>query len=280
MSQADMDQLASWRTLGARNSQQVVNLAPKVLASGGLGDAEWSVREQLAIAALDLGQVELANTQIRALEARFPKSPRVDILLGLKLEALGDLSRAAGVYKQLLQKDETNVAALQRFIVLASTREEIITRLLKYLDTFYADPQAWSLLAEMYADAGAYAQSLTALGHLMVLQTWDSMAVVRAAETAYTMGDYQLALKYYLRAAEMETPPAGKAEGHRSRAWWGVKMASRRLLESTAKRVDTAVPDRSTSSREQLEKLDALATEQILAVGGAGMEVRRAVLAG
>jgi hypothetical protein len=40
------------------------------------------------------------------------------------------------------------------------------------------------------------------------------------------------------------------------------------------------VPDRSATSREQLEKLDALATERILAVGGAGMEVRRAVLAG
>lgn len=38
MSQADIDQLASWRTLGARNSQQVVKLAPKILAAGGLGD--------------------------------------------------------------------------------------------------------------------------------------------------------------------------------------------------------------------------------------------------
>ncbi|GMK54657.1 hypothetical protein CspeluHIS016_0112430 [Cutaneotrichosporon spelunceum] len=280
MSQADIDQLASWRTLGARNSQQVVALAPKVLAAGGLGDAEWSVREQLAIAALDLGQVSLANAEIRALETRFPRSPRVDILLGLKLEARGELLRAGEVYKLLLQKDETNVSALQRFVALAPTREETITRLLKYLDTFYADPQGWSLLAELYADAGAYAQSLTALGHLMVLQTWDSMAVERTAETAYTMGDYQLALKYYLRAVEMETPPTGKPDGHRSRAWWGVKMSSRRLLESKAKKIGTAVPDNSITSRAQLEKLEALATERILAIGGTGMEVRRAVLGG
>ncbi|BEI81411.1 hypothetical protein CcaverHIS002_0205710 [Cutaneotrichosporon cavernicola] len=280
MSQADIDQLASWRTLGARNSQQVVDLAPKVLAAGGLGDAEWSVREQLAIAALDLGQISLANAQIRTLETRFPKSPRVDILLGLKLEALGEPLRAGAVYKQLLMKDETNVSARQRFIALAPNREETITRLLKYLDIFYADPQGWSLLAELYADAGAYAQSLTALGHLMVLQTWDSMAVVRAAETAYTIGDYQLALKYFLRAVEMETPPTGNPDGHRTRAWWGVQMSSRRLLESTAKRIDSAVPDRSTTSRAQLEKLNALATERILAIGGAGMQVRRAVLAG
>lgn len=73
MSQADIDQLARWRTLGARNSEDVVRLAPGVLAAGGLGDTgesaslgstnppEWAVREQLAIAALDLGRIKLAT---------------------------------------------------------------------------------------------------------------------------------------------------------------------------------------------------------------------------
>lgn len=96
---------------------------------------------------------------------------------------------------------------------------------MQYLDIFYSDPQAWSYLAELYANEGAYGQSMSALGHLMVLQTWDSMAVLRSAETAYTMGDYQLALKYYLRAVEMETPE-GSVVGTRTRAWWGVKMVS------------------------------------------------------
>lgn len=64
----------------------------------------------------------------------------------------------------------------------------MITRLLEYLDTFYVDASAWSLLAELYADEGAYGQSLTALGHVMVLQTWDSHTVTRAGETAFTMG--------------------------------------------------------------------------------------------
>lgn len=98
---------------------------------------------------------------------------------------------------------------------------EAITLLLQYLDIFYSDPQAWSLLADLYADQGAYAQSMSALGHLMILQTWDSLAVERAAETAYTMGDFQLALKYYLRAVEMETEKGQK--DNRTRAWWGVK---------------------------------------------------------
>ena len=63
-----------------------------------------------------------------------------------------------------------------------------IQRLLLYLDIFYTDPAGWSLLAEMYADQGLYAQSLAALGHIMIVQNWDSGAVCRAGETAYTMG--------------------------------------------------------------------------------------------
>jgi hypothetical protein len=40
MSQADIDQLARWRVLGARNSEAVVTLAPKVLAAGAAGGGD------------------------------------------------------------------------------------------------------------------------------------------------------------------------------------------------------------------------------------------------
>jgi hypothetical protein len=33
-----------------------------------------------------------------------------------------------------------------------------------------------------------YAQSLSALGHVMVLQTWDNAAVRKSGEVAYTLG--------------------------------------------------------------------------------------------
>jgi hypothetical protein len=35
---SDAEQLATWRTIGARYSEQVLDLAPKVLRSGGLGE--------------------------------------------------------------------------------------------------------------------------------------------------------------------------------------------------------------------------------------------------
>jgi hypothetical protein len=35
---SDAEQLATWRTIGARYSEQVLDLAPRVLKSGGLGE--------------------------------------------------------------------------------------------------------------------------------------------------------------------------------------------------------------------------------------------------
>lgn len=61
MSSSDREQLARWRQIGARHSEQVLELAPKVLRAGAAGDDEWAVREQLAFAALDMGMVEWAS---------------------------------------------------------------------------------------------------------------------------------------------------------------------------------------------------------------------------
>lgn len=52
------------------------------------------------------------QTQLKELKAKFPKSPRVDLLTGLKLEAMGEIERAKGVYGVLLRSDECNVVSL------------------------------------------------------------------------------------------------------------------------------------------------------------------------
>ena len=38
MSRSDMDKLARWRTLGAKHSEDVIELAQKVLKTRGLGE--------------------------------------------------------------------------------------------------------------------------------------------------------------------------------------------------------------------------------------------------
>lgn len=42
---------------------------------------------------------------------KFPGSPRVRILDGLRFEADGDVSRARAVYEALLKEDETNIVS-------------------------------------------------------------------------------------------------------------------------------------------------------------------------
>ncbi|WWD22566.1 hypothetical protein CI109_107059 [Kwoniella shandongensis] len=278
-SSSDLEILAQWRTLGARHSDQVVEIATRVLKGSVLGEQEWSVREQLAIAALDLGQIKLANEQIAILHRKFPKSPRVRILDGLLLEGKGDENGAKAIYEDLLEDDETNVSAYQRLIaLLLPSPSETIPKLLSYLDTFYSDPSGWSLLADLYAEQGMYTQSLGALGHLALINGWDEGVLRRSGEVAYTAGDYQLALKHFLRAAEMEGGEGVNPNTKRTRSWWGIKLAVRRLLESPNS--ETSVPDESRTTSKQLNALDELATERLLAAGGKGLEVRRKVLAG
>ncbi|EIW69895.1 hypothetical protein TREMEDRAFT_29601 [Tremella mesenterica DSM 1558] len=274
---SDAERLAQWRTIGSRHSEEVIEIAPRVLARST--DQEWAVREQLVIAALDVGRIELASEQIDILEKKFPASPRVLLLKGLRLEAEDQPVAAKKVYMAVLATDETNVTAHQRLIAVSLSTTDVPTTipvLLTYLDNFYSDPSAWSLLADLYCRVQMYAQALTAMGHLMLLQSWDSNAVTKAGEIAYTMKDYSLSLKYFLRAVEMENGPRGSAPSERTKAWWGVKQV-RKLLEE-GETLTTVVPDSMSTTPDQLKALDLLATERLLAIGGNDMESRRKIL--
>ncbi|WVO17432.1 hypothetical protein L204_105124 [Cryptococcus depauperatus] len=276
MSRSDAEKLTEWRSIGARRSEQTVELATKVLASGNVGDQEWALREQLAIAALDMGRIKLASDQIETLHAKFPNSPRVRILDGLRLEADEDVERAKAVYEDLLKEDETNVTAHQRLISLSLPSSSAIPLLLSYLDTFYSDPAAWSVLADLYCEKGLYSQALTVLGHIAIISNWDDGVIRRSGEVAYTMGDYQLALKYFLRAAEMQGGKDTNSNTSRTRTWWGIKLAITRLLHSP--NVNTSVPQDIRTTEKQLKDLDVLATERLLAAKGKGIDVRRQML--
>lgn len=55
------------------------------------------------------GVADIPQEQLDALQRRFPGSPRVEILKGLRLEAEGDNKAAQVIYSGLLAKDETNI---------------------------------------------------------------------------------------------------------------------------------------------------------------------------
>jgi len=49
------------------------------------------------------------KTCLERLEKRFPKSPRVELLLGMKYEAEKKLDQALSIYENILNADETNM---------------------------------------------------------------------------------------------------------------------------------------------------------------------------
>lgn len=49
----------------------------------------WNLHEQLCVAALELGDYEMAQKSIEALQKQFPSSHRVSRLRGMLLEAQG-----------------------------------------------------------------------------------------------------------------------------------------------------------------------------------------------
>lgn len=95
----------------------------------------------------------------------------------------------------------------------------------------------------------------------------------------------------------METDPEHKESSRtKTRTWWGVKLvslfyaylsgrlteqATRRLLQrKSPSKSESAVPEGQRCNPKQLQALDQLATERILAAGGTGLEVKRKVMSG
>ncbi|KAF8578835.1 TPR-like protein [Ramaria rubella] len=267
MASEAMEQLATWRVRGIRASEQVVEQGIVVLEHGKLkkmGDEAWSFLEQLTLASLDTGRLDIADDCLEQLTEEFAGSPRVECLKGMRIEADGNPVEALEFYEAALRDDDTNAALWKRQIAVLRGRgpqtiHRAVEELTKYLDTFYTDVEAWLELADIYDGLNLYTLSLQALTHVLLLASQNPFYVLRFAETAYTAADVPLALKTFLRIIDMDEP--GSTEGNAAkRAWWGVKLTTTRLLASP-----NAPSDSQTSipSTEHLKLLDELATERL-----------------
>ncbi|KAF8336347.1 uncharacterized protein EI90DRAFT_2864016, partial [Cantharellus anzutake] len=253
--------LETYRSHNVRSSEEVFNKGRAIIqAKGSMGSESWEFLEQLAFAALDIGQTSFAEQCIQQLDSKFPGSPRVDRLKGLRLEALGNYDDALTLYESLIESDPTNVPIWKRKIsALRSVgRIQLATEeLIKYLDAFYGDHEGWLELADIYASNAQYDPSLASLSHVLLLVPQNPFYVLQAGETAYTARDVPLALKFFLRVVEMA--PTG---GPSTRGWYGVKMCTRKLLSHPAFPSPSSTPPPPPKT---LSLLDELATERVLA---------------
>lgn len=256
-----------------RQSQKVVEYGTLVLEGGHLkklGNDVWAFLEQVAIAALDMGKIDLAELCVSRLNTRFPESPRVASLQGMLLEAKGESQLALKFYQGILAKDETNLTIIKRLVAVLKSmdssdgfggKEKAVEILIRYLDTYYADAEAWQELAALYSELYMYGQAAFALEELMLLVPHNSFFVLQYAETLYTAGEIAQSYKAYLRVLEMcGVSSEGEASEHNRhgpwvRALWGLKLVTAKLRQGQGK---------GESKVEQVEAIDVLATDLLL----------------
>ncbi|KAJ6610474.1 hypothetical protein B0H10DRAFT_411474 [Mycena sp. CBHHK59/15] len=280
---AALDTLATHRTHNTRASQDTFARASVIMrAAHSTGDDGWALLEQLFLAAVDLGRLDVADQCLTQLSARFPDSPRVDVLTGIRMEASEAPETALQYYGGLLEADPANAAIWKRRIsVLRRTGKvaKAVEELVQLLDTFYTDVDGWLELADMYTACNQYILALQALSHALLLAPQNPFYALQFAETAYTAGDVPLALKTFLVVVDMcerdlDAPEQTPAAGLAMRAWLGVKLCSRRLLiNSSPSASSTAVP-------KNLHLIEELATERVLGAyaGGRGAQGRDVVV--
>ncbi|KAG7096427.1 hypothetical protein E1B28_003864 [Marasmius oreades] len=305
---AALKTLANYRAHSTRASQDVLAKGSAILRDGRpeakLGDDAWAFLEQVFLAAIDVGNIEIADECLHKLSDKFPGSTRVDVLAGIRIEASESPEIALKFYDDILKDDSANAAVWKRRIsILRRTGkiEKAVEELKEYLDTFYNDLEAWVELADIYSSCYQYSSALSSLSHTLLLAPQNPFYTLQFAETAYTANDIPLAFKMFsvcIEIAERDLEPGevvrskgkGKAlaedidldenagEGISTRAWFGLKLCTRILLStSSSSPSQTPIPKRKT-----IELVDELATERVLAVyssnDGKGKENVRAWL--
>ncbi|KAL1917100.1 uncharacterized protein VTP21DRAFT_5298 [Calcarisporiella thermophila] len=251
-----INRLQELRQTGERQPDFVVTIGKDLLHSGGankMGDEVWNFYEQLCIAALDVGDMALADNCLSRLKKRFPRSARVKRLEGMTLEAEGKLEEAQQIYTKILEEDETDSAVLKRGIAIRIAKGEMaeaIAALNSYLEFYYNDPEAWGELCSLYMREHMYQQASHCAEELILLQPHNHLHHLRHAEIQRTLGNLDVALKAFCRVVEMCTDHV--------RALYGMQACSAQLLRE------------SGGKGEYLAELNELATERLLDVYSRG----------
>lgn len=130
--------MRKWREDNERRSDEVVQLWEAVLEDKAhkLGNERHLILEQVIIAGLDCGRIDVAETCITELSIEFPRSQRVQKYKAMRLEALERYDEAIDVLDAIVAADETNAAPRKRKIAILKARgkqQEAIKELCEYL---------------------------------------------------------------------------------------------------------------------------------------------------
>ncbi|CAN6462843.1 unnamed protein product [Victoria cruziana] len=246
------------RKLKVRRSEKVLKhgLAilndPKIRSK--LGTEEWTLYEQVAVAAMDCQSLDIAKDCIKTLSKRFPGSNRVGKLEAMLLEARGSWSDAEKAYTRLLEDNPLDQVIHKRRVAMAKAQGNIsgaVECLNKYLEIFMADHDAWRELGEIYVSLQMYKQAAFCYEELILCQPTVPLYHLAYAEVLYTLGGLEnliTAKKYYASTIDL-------TGGKNTRALFGICLCSH-AINQLAK-------GRSKEEKEGLE-LQSLAAQALV----------------
>jgi len=169
------------------------------------------VLEQVALAALDLHNMPLADDTLLELKSRFPKSERVKLLQVCRLQALNRYDEAIKGLDNMIGRDPTNSAAYKRKIAILKGQgktTEAIKELSEYLHKFMSDQEAWSELCDLYLAEGDYGRAVFCAEELLLHTPHNFFVHQRLADIRYTMGgveNLKMSVSYYSQAYKLNS---------------------------------------------------------------------------
>jgi tetratricopeptide (TPR) repeat protein len=206
------DTLKDFRETGKRESAATVSLGRVLLKdySGKLGDEVWVIHEQVLTAALDTGDIKLAEKSLKCLQDRFSKnSARVKRLEGLIMEGKEEFEEALVYYDELLKDNPSDTLVIKRKIAIYKAQGEMamaIDQLVELLEMTMADYESWSELADLYITQHQYDKAAFCLEELILSNPHNYVYHQQYAEVCYTQNtleSLEIARKYYCASLKL-----------------------------------------------------------------------------
>ncbi|KAL4377314.1 hypothetical protein GQ457_02G034660 [Hibiscus cannabinus] len=247
------------RKLKARRSEKVLKYGLSILNDpekrSALGPEEWTLYEQVAIAAMDCQCLDVAKDCIKALQKKFPESKRVGRLNGMLLEAKGSWGEAEKAYSSLLEDNPLDQVIHKRRVAMAKAQGNIsgaIESLNKYLEIFMADHEAWRELADIYVSLQMYKQAAFCYEELILSQPTVPLYHLAYADVLYTLGGLEnlhTAKKYYASTIDL-------TGGKNTRALFGICLCTSAIAQVSKGRnkEDKESPELHSLAATALEK--------------------------
>ncbi|CAL5379676.1 unnamed protein product [Camellia sinensis] len=264
------------RKLKLRRSDKVLKHGLSILNDpskrSSLGPEEWTLYEQVAIAAMDSQCLDVARIMsdwggvhiywaktckdcIKVLQKKFPESKRVGRLEAMLLEAKGLWAEAEKAYSSLLEDNPLDQVIHKRRAAMAKAQGNLsgaIEWLNKYLEIFMADHDAWRELAEIYVSLQMYKQAAFCYEELILSQPTNPLYHLAYADVLYTLSgleNLQTAKKYYASAIDL-------TGGKNTRALYGVCLCTFGIGQLTKGR------NKDDKEKSELQSLAVTALEK------------------